>query len=54
MIVPPRFAAYPACEEAIWQALQRAMEGDWTPREAVQRASATIAPIVGANVTVES
>ena len=54
MIVPPRFAAYPACEEAIWQALQRAMEGDWTPREAVQRASAAIAPIVGANVTVES
>jgi multiple sugar transport system substrate-binding protein len=32
MIMPPRFAAYPRCEDAIWRAVQRAMTGDWSPR----------------------
>lgn len=54
MIIPPRFGAYPTCEDAIWQSIQKAMEGVWTPREAVQRAAAAILPIVGAQVTVES
>ena len=54
MIIPPRFSAYPRCEDAIWQSLQKAMEGIWTPREALQSAAAAILPIVGAHVTVES
>lgn len=54
MIIPPRFAAYPRCEDAIWQSIQRAMVGVWTPREAVASAAADIQPMVGAHVTVES
>jgi multiple sugar transport system substrate-binding protein len=42
MIVPPRFAAYPACEDAIWRSVQRGMTGESTPREAVARAAAAI------------
>jgi multiple sugar transport system substrate-binding protein len=45
MIVPPRFPAYPRCEDAIWQAIQRAMLGDWSPREAVRRAASEIRTI---------
>jgi multiple sugar transport system substrate-binding protein len=54
MIIPPRFASYPTCEDAIWQALQRVMQGLATPRDGVRRAAAAILPIVGAHVTVES
>lgn len=54
MIIPPRFAAYPQCEDAIWRAIQRAMEGEWTPHDAVRRAAAAILPIVDAQVPVES
>jgi hypothetical protein len=53
MIVPPRFAAYPRCEDAIWHAVQRAMVADWTPRDAVARAASTIESIL-ATATVES
>jgi multiple sugar transport system substrate-binding protein len=51
MIVPPRFAAYPRCEDAIWQSVQRAMEGEWPPAQAVKRASAEIRAIVDAHVS---
>jgi multiple sugar transport system substrate-binding protein len=54
MIIPPRFASYPRCEDAIWQSLQKVMQGLWTPSEGVQRAAAAILPIVGERVTVES
>jgi multiple sugar transport system substrate-binding protein len=54
MIVPPRFAAYPRCEDAIWQSVQRAMTGEWTAREAVARAATAIQPIIGSHATVES
>jgi multiple sugar transport system substrate-binding protein len=54
MIIPPRFAAYPQCEDAIWRAIQRTMTGEWTPRDAVRRAAAAILPIVDAQVPVES
>ena len=53
MIVPPRFAAYPRCEDAIWHSVQRAMVADWTPRDAVGRAASAIASIVP-TATVES
>lgn len=57
MIVPPRFAAYPRCEDAIWRSVQRAMTGEWQPREAVRQAAEAIRPIVsstGAHAVVES
>jgi multiple sugar transport system substrate-binding protein len=54
MIIPPRFAAYPRCEDAIWHSIQQAMEGRLSPRDAVRRASAAIQPLVGARATVES
>ncbi len=47
MIVPPRFASYPHCEDAIWRSLQRAMAGEWTPAEAVRHAAQEIQTIVG-------
>lgn len=50
MIIPPRFAAYPQCEDAIWQSIQRAMEAEWSPAEAVRRAAADIQAIVDARV----
>ena len=39
MIVPPRFAAYPRCEDAIWHAVQQAMIGASSPEEAVAHAA---------------
>jgi multiple sugar transport system substrate-binding protein len=53
MIIPPRFAAYPKCEDAIWQSLQKVMQGLCTAREGVRRAAAAILPIVN-HVPVES
>jgi multiple sugar transport system substrate-binding protein len=50
MIIPPRFAAYPQCEDAIWQSIQRAMTAEWSPAEAVGRAAADIQAIVDAHV----
>jgi multiple sugar transport system substrate-binding protein len=49
MIVPPRFAAYPRCEDAIWQAVQRAMLGEMSAADAVERAATEAQTIVNAN-----
>ena len=38
MIVPPRFAAYPQCEDALWRSVQRAMIGELSPADAMRRA----------------
>ncbi len=46
MIIPPRFAAYPQCEEAIWQAVQQAMIGHRSPARAVQHAAHEVQAIV--------
>jgi multiple sugar transport system substrate-binding protein len=46
MIVPPRFASYPKCEDAIWQAIQRAIVGEWSPAKAVAHAAAEVERIV--------
>ena len=46
MIVPPRFAAYPDCEGAIWRAVQDAMQGRATPAAAVHRAATEVERIV--------
>lgn len=54
MIIPPRFAAYPRCEDAIWHSIQQAMTGKWTPQDAVRYAALEILPIVGAGAAVRS
>ena len=46
LIIPPRFAAYPACEDAIWHGLQKAMTGVLSPRDAVHEAARAVAEIV--------
>jgi hypothetical protein len=46
MIIPPRFAAYPQCEDALWRAVQQAMVGTLSPAEAVNRAAADVNDIV--------
>jgi multiple sugar transport system substrate-binding protein len=46
LIIPPCFARYPACEDAIWRGLQRAMTGVLPPLEAVQEAAAAVAQVV--------
>jgi multiple sugar transport system substrate-binding protein len=46
MIVPPRFAAYPDCEDAIWRWIQQAMEGRMSPAEAVHQAAVEVERII--------
>ena len=50
MIIPPRFAAYPQCEDAIWQAVQHAMLGTMSPSEAVTHAASEVQMIVDAKI----
>jgi hypothetical protein len=45
MIIPPRFAAYPRCEDAIWKAVQHAMVGELSPADAIAKAAADIRAI---------
>jgi multiple sugar transport system substrate-binding protein len=53
MIVPPRFASYPRCEDLIWRSIQRAMVGECTPAEAVAQASAAIQLVVASANAVQ-
>jgi multiple sugar transport system substrate-binding protein len=46
MIIPPRFAAYPQCEDALWRSVQRAMKGELSAADAVRSASAEVQGIV--------
>ena len=50
MIIPPRFAAYPQCEDALWRSVQRAMVGEWSPADALRRAAADVQAIVAEHV----
>lgn len=50
MIIPPRFAAYPQCEEAIWLAVQQAMLGTMSPADAIRRAAREVQIIVDSHV----
>ncbi len=54
MIIPPRFAAYPRCEDAIWRSVQRAMAGQITPEAAVHEAAAGILAIVDPAAAIRS
>jgi multiple sugar transport system substrate-binding protein len=46
LIIPPRFAAYPACEDAIWRSLQKAITGALTPAAAVREARTAIEEVL--------
>jgi multiple sugar transport system substrate-binding protein len=46
MIIPPRFASYPQCENVLWRNLQLAMLGEMSAAEAVRRAAADVLSIV--------
>lgn len=46
MIVPPRFAAYPMCEDALWRNVQRAMIGERSAADALQQAAADVQSIM--------
>jgi multiple sugar transport system substrate-binding protein len=46
LIIPPRFARYPACEDAIWKGVQDAITGRSSPRDAVEAACAAVAEVV--------
>jgi multiple sugar transport system substrate-binding protein len=50
MIIPPRFASYPGCEDAIWRNVQRAMAGDLSVATALHHAAEEIDAIVTASV----
>ena len=51
MIIPPRFAAYPLCEDALWRNVQRAMIGERSAVDALRQASADVQSIVAAHVS---
>lgn len=48
MIMPPRFAEYPSCEDAIWHAVQQAMTGRAAAADALSAAAARVRQIVDA------
>jgi multiple sugar transport system substrate-binding protein len=48
MIIPPRFAAYPQCEDAIWHAIQQAIIGERSPEHAVAHAAAAVTQLLDA------
>ncbi len=50
MIIPPRFAAYPQCEDAIWHAVQQAMLGAVSPAQAVRQAAIAVQGIAESRV----
>ena len=54
MIIPPRFAAYPLCEDALWRNVQQAMIGRVSPADAVQGAAAEVHAIVTGHVPVRA
>ena len=54
MIVPPRFAAYPDCEDLLWRAVQRVMVGDAAPQDALSDAARAIRAMVDASASVQS
>ena len=48
LIIPPRFASYPACEDAIWRSVQKALMGRLSPAAAVGAAASAVAEVVSA------
>ena len=54
MIIPPRFAAYPQCEDALWRNVQQAMIGTVSPADAVRTAAAEVRAIMTAHGPVRA
>ena len=54
MIIPPRFAAYPRCEDALWRNVQQGMMGSVSPADAVRIAAAEVHAIVTAHGPVRA
>jgi multiple sugar transport system substrate-binding protein len=54
MIIPPRFAAYPQCEDVLWRRVQQAMTGQLTATEAVRRAAVEVRDIVAGQGRAEA
>lgn len=52
MIIPPRFAAYPLCEDALWRNVQRAMIGERPAADALRQAAAEVQSIVAEHAPV--
>ena len=52
MIIPPRFAAYPLCEDALWRNVQRAMIGERSAADALRQAAAEVQSIVAEHAPV--
>jgi len=52
LIIPPRFANYPACESILWRALQRVMLGEVSARSGLDQATADMQPIVKGQVAL--
>ena len=48
MLLPPRFALYPAVEEALWTSLQRGITGEWSVDDALHYAAAEMDRILAA------
>jgi len=48
MLLPPRFALYPAVEEALWPSLQKGFTGEWSVDESLDRAAAEMEKILRA------
>jgi multiple sugar transport system substrate-binding protein len=46
MLLPPRFALYPAVEEALWTSLQRGITGEWSVDDALHYAAAEMEKIL--------
>jgi multiple sugar transport system substrate-binding protein len=46
MLLPPRFALYPAVEEALWTSLQKGFSGEWGVDEALHHAAAEMEKIL--------
>lgn len=42
MAIPPKFAEYPACEDALWGSIRQALVGECTVDQALQRAAAAV------------
>jgi multiple sugar transport system substrate-binding protein len=46
MLLPPRFALYPAVEEALWTSLQKGITGEWSVDGALHNAAAEMEKIL--------
>lgn len=42
MAIPPKFAEYPACEDALWGSIRQALIGECTVEQALQRAAESV------------